>query len=323
MGVLSAFLRQRSELDASFRASSMVVALQVTQNGQIAFGIYPEIYLDSNRMRVDGMAEWYLYPYKFFGLGNSNPSSNAELYTPYGAKMQLRFLHSINGGRVQEGLSVGLRFDARYDHMKSIEKRADGSVGPLGAGEVVGSQGGWFNGIGPLISLDTRDNNFDARKGVYLEAAMITYGKVLGSWYTATHSQLDVRGFATITEDVSVAGRILVQNVAGTPVFQQWPSIGGQNNLRGVIDAQQRERMSLLTGAEIRFPLIWRFRGAAFIDAGQVGSAPSTFTAKGLWVGWGGGIRFLLVPEERISLRLDAGVARGELQFYLSFNEAF
>lgn len=35
------------------------------------------------------------------------------------------------------------------------------------------------------------------------------------------------------------------------------------------------------------------------------------------------GIRFLLVPEERISLRLDAGVARGDVQFYLSFNEAF
>jgi hypothetical protein len=42
-----------------------------------------------------------------------------------------------------------------------------------------------------------------------------------------------------------------------------------------------------------------------------------------LWVTYGAGIRFLLVPEERISLRLDVGIARAVPQFYLGFNEAF
>lgn len=145
IGVLSAFFRLRSELNASFRTSSMAVAVQVTQNKQLAFGIYPEIYLDSNRFRIEGLAEWYIYPYKFFGIGNNNPSTNAELYTPHGVKIQLRALTAISGDRVQQGLSVGARLDVRYDRMQSIDLREDGSTGPLRAGEVVGFNGGWYS----------------------------------------------------------------------------------------------------------------------------------------------------------------------------------
>jgi outer membrane protein assembly factor BamA len=93
--------------------------------------------------------------------------------------------------------------------------------------------------------------------------------------------------------------------------------------MRGIIDAQQRDRMSMLAGAEVRFPILWRFRGAVFADAGQVASQASAVTLNQMWVSYGAGIRFLLVPEERISLRLDIGVARGVPQFYLGFNEAF
>jgi outer membrane protein assembly factor BamA len=134
---------------------------------------------------------------------------------------------------------------------------------------------------------------------------------------------LDARTYASIFSDVSVAGRVLVQSSTGEPPFLQMPSIGGSNNMRGIIDAQQRDRMSMLAGAEVRFPILWRFRGAVFADAGQVASQASAVTLNQMWVSYGAGIRFLLVPEERISLRLDIGVSRGVPQFYLGFNEAF
>ncbi len=323
MGVLTAFLTYRTESEAAFRASSMAVALQATQNAQFSVGVYPEIYLDSNRIRLEGFLETYLYPYKFFGIGNNNPSSNAELYTPFGTRFTLRALHAVSGTRVQQGLSVGARLDIRHDNMRSIKPREDGSVGPLGAGRVDGYNGGWFNGVGPMVSYDTRDNNFDARKGLFCEATLVAYGKVLGSTYTSTLTAADLRGYVEISDGFSFAGRVMVQNMAGTPTFILWPSIGGNNNLRGVIDAQQRDRISLLTSAEIRFLIYWRFRGAAFVDAGEVAPNPASFTLPGVWVGWGGGLRFLFDEEERISLRLDVGVARGDMQFYLSFNEAF
>lgn len=323
MGVLTAFLKYRTESDATYRASSMAVALQATQNAQFSAGVYPEIYLDSNRMRIEGLAEWYLYPYKFFGIGNENPASNAELYTPNGFRVQVRALHAIGGVRVQNGLSAGLRLDVRYDDIRKIEPREDGSIGPLGSGSVVGSTGGWYNGIGPMISYDTRDNNFDARKGLFCEATLVAYGPMLGSTYTATLTSADLRAYTDITDGVSIAARLMMQNIAGTPTFIMWPSIGGNNNLRGVIDAQQRDRISILTSAELRFPIYWRFRGATFIDAGQVAAKPELLSPRSLWIGWGGGLRFVFDEKERISLRLDAGVARGDVQFYLSFNEAF
>ncbi|MBK9181636.1 MAG: BamA/TamA family outer membrane protein [Ignavibacteria bacterium] len=323
MGVLTAFLKYRTESDATFRASSMAVALQATQNAQFSAGVYPEIYLDSNRMRIEGLAEWYLYPYKFFGIGNENPSSNAELYTPNGFRVQVRALHALNGAKVQNGLSVGLRLDVRYDDIRKVEPREDGSIGPLGNGQILGSSGGWYNGIGPMFSYDTRDNNFDARKGLFCEATLVAYGETLGSTYTATLTSAALRAYTQIVDGVSFAARLLLQNVAGTPTFIMWPSIGGNNNLRGVIDAQQRDRISFLTSAELRFPIIWKFRGATFVDAGQVAPSLDFLSPRSLWIGWGGGLRFVFDEKERISLRLDAGVARGDVQFYLSFNEAF
>ncbi|RPI68603.1 MAG: hypothetical protein EHM43_04380, partial [Ignavibacteriae bacterium] len=145
MGVLAAFLTYRDIADESFRTSSLSVAVQATQNEQFALGLYPEIYLDSNRIRVAGSVEWMLYPFRFFGIGNNNPSSNGELYTPYSIKMQCRALHAVSGRRVQHGLSAVLRLDIRHDDIRSVELREDGTAGPLRSGEITGSNGGWFN----------------------------------------------------------------------------------------------------------------------------------------------------------------------------------
>lgn len=322
MGVLTAFLTYRTEADAAHRASSSAVALQATQNEQFVIGVYPEIYLDSNRMRIEGSAEAYLYPFRFYGLGNTNPESNAELYTPIGTRVQLRALHALSGRMVQHGLSIGLRFDVRYDHIRSVDLRDDGTAGPLRQGVVTGSNGGWFNGLGPLVSYDTRDNNFDARSGLFCEASIVPYGSFLGSSYTATLSTIDLRAYAEIDSGWSIATRAYVQNAAGTPTFQMWPFIGGNSMLRGVYEAQQRDRMSALVTAETRFPIVWKFRGVVFVDAGHVAPTPSAFTLPGVWVGWGGGVRFVFDEKERVSLRLDVGVARGVPQFYLAFNEA-
>lgn len=323
LAALTAFVTYRDTVDQSHRPSSVAVAVQGTLKRQFALGLYPEIYLDNNRIRIEGAIEWYLYPYNFFGIGNNNPSEHAELYTPHGAKLELRALYALSGTRVQHGLSAGIHLDVRYDHIRSVEPRSNGMQGPLGRGDVVGAEGGWYNGIGPQVSYDTRDNNFDARSGVFAETHVVAYGTLLGSSFSSVVTTLDARAYASVFSNVSVAGRVLVQSSTGAPPFLQLPSIGGSNNMRGMIDAQQRDRISMLAGGEVRFPIVWRFRGAAFADAGQVASTSSSVAVDQLWISWGAGIRFLLVPEERISLRFDVGVARGVPQFYVGFNEAF
>lgn len=323
MGVVAAFLTYRTEADATYRASSLSIAVQGTLNEQFAVGLYPEIYLDSNRIRIEGSIETMLYPFKFFGIGNSNPSSNAELYTPFGVRIQLRNLYAISGRHVQHGLSGGLRLDVRHDDIRSIDLREDGTAGPLRQGQVTGYQGGWNNGIGPMLSYDTRDNNFDSRSGLFCEGAVVVYDSWLGSDFTWTQSIVDLRAYMPIVSTASFAARVMFQNVAGTPTFQMWPGIGGTNHLRGVFESQQRDRISIYSSAEVRFPIVWIIRGAAFMDMGEVAPSMDQFTMRGVWFSYGGGLRFLLDPAERVSLRFDIGVARGVPQYYLSFNEAF
>lgn len=322
-GGVAGFLRYRHSVDSTLRASSVGIGIQYTQNKQIGLGLYPELYFLDNGIRVEGAAEYYVFPYNFYGIGNNNPETNLERYTPQGFKVYANTLFAIQGKKVQDGFSAGFRSEIRYDHIQSIEPRADGSIGELGKGLVVGSNGGWFNGIGPILSYDTRDNNFAPYNGAFIELVSIVYGKYLGSSFSATNISLDARLYHEVLPDVVFALHGIARNVAGTPTFQQWSSIGGGNNLRGIYDAKQRSRIATALQTETRFPIWWRFRGCAFLDVGQVAEAPSQFTLPGTYVGWGGGIRFLLVPEERISLRFDVGTCRGEMQYYLNFNETF
>ena len=83
-----------------------------------------------------------------------------------------------------------------------------------------------------------------------------------------------------------------------------------------------------MVGRTVSWSVVERRRAAIAvmcraISLRQVASTTSSIALNQLWISWGAGIRFLLVPEERISLRFDVGVARGVPQFYLGFNEAF
>jgi hypothetical protein len=320
---VAGFVRYRHSTDSLLRVSSVGVGVQYTQLNQIGLGLYPEIYLNNNGIRIEGAVEYYVFPYNFYGIGNNNPVENLELYTPQGIKAYTTVLFAVQGNRVQQGLSVGMRAELRYDTIRSIQPRSDGTTGPLGTGLVAGSTGGWYNGIGPVVSYDTRNNNFSADSGMFIEAYAINYASWLGSSFTALASQIDSRLYTTVYPQWVLANHTIIRNVAGTPTFQQWPSIGGGNNLRGIYDAQQRSRMAVSTQTEVRFPLIGRFRGVAFVDAGQVAEQLSQFRLNQTYVGIGGGLRFLLVPEEKIAIRFDVGLVRGVVQYYLNFNEAF
>jgi len=75
--------------------------------------------------------------------------------------------------------------------------------------------------------------------------------------------------------------------------------------------------------AEYRFPLVWLFRGAAFLGAGNVEDRLHFMQIGDFkWAG-GGGLRVVIDQRQRFSVRLDGGVSQDDYGLYLLFNEAF
>ena len=66
-----------------------------------------------------------------------------------------------------------------------------------------------------------------------------------------------------------------------------------------------------------------RFGVAAFAGAGTVAPSLSTLTSSTLLPSFGAGARWLLLPRQRTTIRVDYVVGKGSAGFYIAFNDAF
>ena len=82
----------------------------------------------------------------------------------------------------------------------------------------------------------------------------------------------------------------------------------------------------LVFNEELRFPIIWRFRGVGFIDAGNAFATIRDLGLRGLRAGAGVGLR---VQTPFALLRVDLGaplgsrVGKSRMRWYFSIGQAF
>jgi len=101
------------------------------------------------------------------------------------------------------------------------------------------------------------------------------------------------------------------------------PELASSNALRGYLRGRFRDKQALSFELEYRFPIVWRFGGAAFAGVGQVAPELTDMRFDRFHVAGGAGIRFALVPEERINLRLDVAAAPDGVHPYFAPGEAY
>ena len=93
--------------------------------------------------------------------------------------------------------------------------------------------------------------------------------------------------------------------------------------MRGYYEGRYRDRQYVMTQLEYRFPIWKGFRGAVFAGAGDVADELSHFSRPEFKHSLGGGLRYVLIPKEQISLRVDVGYGAGSDALYIGVNEAF
>ncbi len=221
------------------------------------------------------------------------------------------------------------------------------------------------------LDIDERDNILNAMRGSYRQMVGDYAGGFLGggnqfsratatgAWYLPIGRRTSVaaRGRAGIIVPVGsgVAGTQTTLKVSRIPYEERF-HLGGGTTVRGYREESLGRRDStnaeanqavggtamLLGNVELRFPIVWLFSGALFVDAGNVWNDVSEITLerfhRGLsgraWdpldvaYGFGGGIRFLTpVGPFRVDYgsKLGRGRAPGEKQtaIYFSLGQAF
>ena len=284
-----------------------------TQNKQSIAQIDYELYLSSGKFLFDGMAKYWLFPDRFYGIGNRNSDGGREEFTSSNWRLQLNLQR-----RRGKNFFAGLHLETFFMSMRKTE-----NGGALAAGSVTGSNGGVLSGLGVFAKWDSRDNTFSAASGTYCALFLNFFTPALASDFTFTQMILDARKYFPLGANQVLAVQGVFESVWGECPFQTLPMFGGLNLLRGFYEGRYRDQNMLAVQAEYRRPLWGRFGFCGFAGAAQVQDKISRLALREFHVAWGIGLRYKFNRRENLNIRLDAGFAGSSPAFYLTFAEAF
>lgn len=291
--------------------SRVEVSMKVTQRGQISAELEPELYLDGGRWHVTAELRGSKYPNSFFGVGGDTPDTAEESFTARYADLDL-----IAQRRLRPNVHVGPRVFVRVEDITDPEAN-----GLIENDRVVGADGGTTAGVGGAVLWDDRDNHYYPTTGTYAEVVSTWYSSVWGSDHTFGYLRTDLRGYQPAGPGVWAA-QVYASGVAGRAPFLLLPTLGGDEQMRGYRSGRFRDQVFWSIQTEYRIPLVWRFKGAAFASAGEVGPRIGSPLFDDVEVAGGLGAR-LQLTDGGLHGRLDVAYSRTGIEVYISLGEAF
>ncbi|MEE9464177.1 MAG: BamA/TamA family outer membrane protein [Candidatus Neomarinimicrobiota bacterium] len=292
------------------QTSSIGLLAFYTQNKQYVLNVGPEIYLRGGNLKVTGQFMYSYFPDIFFGVGNDTD----EEYEDFTAR-NIAFLPSIQVKAISN-LFIGMELAYYTTSLSDLE--ADGQ---LIGDTITGSAGGVISGLGVNASWDTRNNNIYATQGSYHQFKAVFFRPALGSEYTFNSYLLDLRHYHTISTDQIIALRGVIGLSTGEIPFQVMPQLGAY--LRGYYPSRFRDNNLVAFQAEYRRPLYKWIGMVLFAGVGEVVAETGDFSLSELKPGAGFGLRFPLVKEQKVNLRIDIGIGKGDSSFDINIMEAF
>ncbi|MDW8220590.1 MAG: BamA/TamA family outer membrane protein [Bacteroidota bacterium] len=322
--------------NATSRLNQIFGGIQYTLRNQFVVSVLPELYFHHENIRVFGQLEISRFPDFFYGIGNDLPESNREPFSIFRAAAIGSFWISLNGQGIRNGINAGVRFD--IDYQAITERQPGGLLSREHTDTIPGRQGGLLAGIGLAINYDTRDIAVCARRGELVDIRLVPYSRLLGSTFEGWRATLSAHKYITFhqpenQDDNGFAHTLAILwftdlTTGNIPFFRMGllgQNVSGLAVARGYYGGRFRDKMISYAQAEYRFPLWWRFGGVIFAGTGNVAPSIEQFDFSTLKHSIGVGLRFAVVPEERIHLRIDLGygLATQTLFPYVSFTEAF
>jgi hypothetical protein len=297
----------------STRASSIQFGVAFTQLKQILIYLPFQLWLQNEKWNVNGELGYYKYNFYYYGIGTSAKPSNQERYDVLFPRIKLSVLKQI-----KKNWYFGGRYF--YDGFK-ITGVENG--GKLSQQTEPGSKGGRVSTIGLVFKIDSRDYQFNATKGVFLETALQHDNKIWGASFEHIRLTFDYARYKKFNFGHVLAGNIFTSFGNGTVPFYQMAVLGGTKKMRGFYEGRYRDKNMWMLQGEYRATLWKRFGMVAFATLGDVSDRISSFKANTVKIAYGTGLRVMIDKKQKINVRLDIAWADPKPNFYLTLTEAF
>jgi len=298
--------------DTITRSTTEQVYVAYSAKQQFRAFVATDRWSKANRWGLSAQLEYQRFPQPFFGMGIDAPKSAEEWYEPRSLIASATILRRVS--RAIYG-QVGLRYTKT-----TIAETDDGGV--VERGELRGMQGGVVSQIVTGVAWDSRDNVFAPAKGTYALVTGALSGSMLGSDYRFDRYVADARHYWRAGRGV-LAGQAYLEATSGATPFDQLALLGSGSTMRGYVHGRYRDRNLVAAQLEYRTPVVGRFGVAAFAGAGTVAPMMSELTSNTVLPTFGAGARWLLLPKQRTTVRVDYAKGKGSSGLYVAFNEAF
>ncbi len=292
-------------------ASAVRSALFYSQNKQYSISVGAEYIPGDGDYRYSIETGHSFWPDKFFGIGNNTSKDSEEGYAARRTVARVIFQRKIYA-ELLAGLQYGY-FRATHNDLLA--------AGMLDSGTIPGSKGGVASGIGMVVTWDSRDDNIYPTRGSFHQFTTTHAGPFLGSDFAFNSYLLDGRYYQPFFSDHVLATRMVVGLSNGNQPFYLLNYLG--QYLRGYFPPRVLDKNVVAVQTEYRLPIVGRFGAVVFAGFGEVANHLGQFSLAEIKPSVGLGIRFALIPEQKLNLRMDMGIGKGDGSFDINLLEVF
>lgn len=294
--------------------SSVGIAGIYTWKKQYLFSVTPEMYLNEDSYKFTGTFGYSYFPNTFFGIGNDTKTDDEENYTS-----RLFRINPVIQKKVLPNLYFGIQYD--YLHGKILKTETGGM---MENGLIPGSEGGGVSGMGINLTWDSRDNNLYPVSGGYHQLIVSSFGPTLGSDFTYTSWLVDLRQYFQVFDQHIIAFQGVTCINEGRPSFLYLNEVSSLGKyLRGYNQTRFVDKNVVAFQTEYRMPLGGRFGLVAFAGFGQVTNKIKKLEFRDFKPSGGLGLRFALIPSQKVNLRIDLGIGKDDSSLDLNLMESF
>ena len=301
--------------DSLTRTSNIQVLGLFTERKQNIQAIDATIYFPKEKYVFYLQSSHTLFPDKYWGLG-PNTTDDFENYKYEQLYFTIHFKK-----KVAKNTFVGILYD-----LQSLYKMKYIPNGMFDTTITFGKTGSFVSGLGGSVGYDSRNSGFWPTKGIFVQTLLTYFNTYFGSQFNDLKTIIDLRYFQKTFYNQVLAIQFYSYSNSGQAPLRELAMLGGSGNVRGYYQGRYRDN-SMLTGiAEYRVPIYKRLAACAFIGGGnvynQIKDLDKVF--ENIKYSYGGGLRFAVLKNEKLNLRLDYGYYNKLNQgFYFTIGECF
>ncbi|MBB6459362.1 BamA/TamA family outer membrane protein [Flammeovirga kamogawensis] len=298
-----------------------------TTNKSYIAGFNNELYLkeDTWRIRVRAGGGGLNKDISVYNVYDNTLDVDTTNITTADAKQIVFQFDSYLMRRVYNKLYMGLGYNYKKIDFEGNTSRADTLVQANG---LTGSSGN--NGVAYKMDFDTRDNVNYPYKGYFLSYTGYQYFNSGGKSNAYFANLIKIMGFWSINKNSRhvIAAKVYANLLAGNPEVANFSYYGRVNGdvQRGYQSGRRVDKNALNIEIEYRWttPLLDnRLRFMGLLGNGKVFGYYNDFTDAEWLPVVGVGVRYAILPYERINIRLDTTYSKDGFIWYFGIREAF